>query len=122
MARTYKGVAARVPICRVIDATADDIDATVEHVKACRPDVYLTTVSYPIKGTPYHAGLSDRLVEVGDWNKCTDRDLKIRGRHSRRFYQFADDYLRGSVELPENPILVAAARAAMEDAFAEAEA
>ena len=29
-----------------------DIEETVEHVKACLPDVFLTTVSYPIKGTP----------------------------------------------------------------------
>ena len=31
-----------------------DIEATVEHVKDCAPDVFLTTVSYPIKGTPYY--------------------------------------------------------------------
>jgi radical SAM superfamily enzyme YgiQ (UPF0313 family) len=100
----------------------EDIEATVEHVRACRPDVYLTTVSYPIKGTPYHKELSNRLVQVRDWNASTDRDLRIRGRHSRRFYQFADDYLRVSQELPVNPIRVAAARAAMENTFAEVEA
>src|SRR5207244_3316086 len=31
-----------------------DIEATVEHVKASLPDVFLTTVSYPIKGTRYY--------------------------------------------------------------------
>jgi len=37
-----------------------DIEATVEHVKACLPDVFLTTVSYPIKGTPYFDKVADR--------------------------------------------------------------
>src|SRR6185369_13477794 len=31
-----------------------DIEATVEHVKTCLPDVFFTTVSYPIKSTPYY--------------------------------------------------------------------
>src|SRR5712691_5781585 len=28
----------------------EDVEATVEHVKQCRPDVFFTTVAYPIKG------------------------------------------------------------------------
>ena len=31
----------------------EDIAATVEHVKLTNPDIFFTTVSYPIKGTPY---------------------------------------------------------------------
>src|SRR5262249_11681621 len=31
----------------------EDIAATVEHVKESDPDIFFTTVSYPIKGTPY---------------------------------------------------------------------
>lgn len=72
----------------------EDIEATFEHVKACEPDVFFTTVSYPIKGTPYHAEVAGKLVQLGDWQSTTDRDIKIQGRHSRRFYQFADQLLR----------------------------
>jgi radical SAM superfamily enzyme YgiQ (UPF0313 family) len=100
----------------------DDIEATVDHVKACRPDTYLTTVSYPIKGTGYYDDVSTRLVRLGEWSQSTDRDVRIRGRHSRRFYQFADDFLRASMELPDNPLRVSAARAALETTFGEAEA
>ena len=71
-----------------------DIEATVEHVKACRPDVFFTTVSYPIKGTPYYDEVAPKLVQLGAWESTTDRDVQIRGRHSRRFYQFADQLLR----------------------------
>src|SRR5262249_5556866 len=36
----------------------EDIEATVEHVKRVAPDLFLTTVSYPIKGTPYFEEMS----------------------------------------------------------------
>jgi radical SAM superfamily enzyme YgiQ (UPF0313 family) len=77
----------------------DDIEATVEHVKRSDPDVFLTTVSYPIKGTPYFEEVSSRLVNLTPWAGGSDRDYRIRGRHSRRFYQYADQLLRSEVEL-----------------------
>ncbi len=76
-----------------------DIEATVEHVKACLPDIFFTTVSYPIKGTPYFDEVNGRLVSSGDWGQTSDRELKIQGRHSRRYFQFADKLLRSEVEL-----------------------
>ena len=39
-----------------------DIEATVEHVKRSKPDIFFTTVAYPIKGTPYYEQVADRLV------------------------------------------------------------
>jgi radical SAM superfamily enzyme YgiQ (UPF0313 family) len=97
-----------------------DIEATVEHVQACRPDVFLTTVSYPIKGTPYYSEVGDRLVRIGEWRASTDRDVQVKGRHSRRFYQFADDLLRSSMERDNGRIAVA--RAALKASFSEVEA
>jgi anaerobic magnesium-protoporphyrin IX monomethyl ester cyclase len=97
-----------------------DIEATVEHVKECRPDVFLTTVSYPIKGTPYHDEVNGRLVRIGDWAATTDRDIRIRGRHSRRFYQFADQLLKS--EAAGRAAEADAARRGLQEAFAEVEA
>jgi radical SAM superfamily enzyme YgiQ (UPF0313 family) len=71
-----------------------DIEATYEHVKACVPDVFFTTVSYPIKGTPYYEEVAPKLVQLGEWQSSSDREVKIRGRHSRRYYQIADQLLR----------------------------
>jgi hypothetical protein len=73
-----------------------DIEATYEHVKACVPDVFFTTVSYPIKGTPYYEQVAPKLVQLGTWSTSTDRDVKVRGRHSRRFYLAADQLLRSA--------------------------
>ena len=76
-----------------------DIEETIEHVKACLPDVFLTTVSYPIKGTPYFDEISDRLVSANAWAASTDREFKIRGRHSRAYYSFAAQLLKSEVAL-----------------------
>ncbi len=75
-----------------------DIEATVEHVKACLPDIFFTTVSYPIKGTPYFEEVSEKLISNGDsWRSTTDRQWKVRGRRSRKFYSFADRLLQAEV-------------------------
>ncbi len=99
-----------------------DIEATVKHVKACNPDVYLTTVSYPIKGTPYYDEVADRLVSVNGWGQTSDREAKIRGRHSRDYYNFADQLLRGEVEFhrAQNTHNGTAVLSSLEDQIAEA--
>jgi anaerobic magnesium-protoporphyrin IX monomethyl ester cyclase len=76
-----------------------DIEATVEHVKQSAPDVFLTTVAYPIKGTDYFDDVAPAIVTPSDWATGSDRDLRIQGRHSRRYYQFADQLLRNEVAL-----------------------
>ena len=77
----------------------EDIEATVEHVKQSDPDVFLTTISYPIKGTPYFDDVANRVVSLRSWAEGSDRDYRIRGRHSRNFYRYADQLLRSEVEL-----------------------
>jgi anaerobic magnesium-protoporphyrin IX monomethyl ester cyclase len=76
----------------------EDIEATVQHVRKSNPDVFLTTVSYPIKGTPYYKRVVDRLVQLEPWGKSSDREFRIKGRHSRHFYAQADKLLRSEVE------------------------
>jgi anaerobic magnesium-protoporphyrin IX monomethyl ester cyclase len=91
----------------------EDIEDTVAHAKACQPDVCFTTVSYPIKGTPYYERVSSRMVTLADWTKSTDRDIRIKGRHSRRFYQYADDLLRSELSPAPDPATIMAARAGL---------
>ena len=75
------------------------LEATIEHVKKTQPDVFFTTVAYPIKGTPYYEEVRDRIVQPASWQSSSDREFRIRGRHSRRFYQYADRLLRDEVAL-----------------------
>jgi radical SAM superfamily enzyme YgiQ (UPF0313 family) len=76
-----------------------DIEATVEHVKKTNPDIFFTTVAYPIKGTPYFSDVAERVESPPLWSNSSDRDFRIRNRHSRQFYRFADKLLRNEVEL-----------------------
>jgi radical SAM superfamily enzyme YgiQ (UPF0313 family) len=77
----------------------DDIEATIKHVSISKPDIFFTTVSYPIKGTPYYQKVSDRLVQLKPWGISSDREIKIKGRHSRTFYSYADKLLKDEVRL-----------------------
>ncbi len=75
----------------------DDIEATINHVSVSQPDIFFTTVSYPIKGTPYYKKISDRLIQLEPWGKTSDRELRVKGRHTKTFYAYADKLLRDEV-------------------------
>lgn len=113
--------------------TEDDIAATVEHVKKADPDVFFTTVAYPIMKTQYFHDVDGQVVLDKAWEEATDRDYKVRGRHSRGYYREADRWLRSAVEAHrlrgKSPLKAAAkrleavaARAAMRAKAREVEA
>ena len=84
----------------------EDIEATISHVSKSKPDIFFTTVSYPIKGTPYYQQVQSKLVQLKPWTQSSDRDIKIAGRHSRAYYDHADKLLRDEVQfarLSEDP-------------------
>jgi hypothetical protein len=70
-------------------------------VRASKPDVFLTTVSYPIKGTPYFKRVEEqgRIRATRPWAESSDRELEIVGRRSGEFYQIANQLLKHEVEL-----------------------
>jgi radical SAM superfamily enzyme YgiQ (UPF0313 family) len=74
-----------------------DLDATVRMLKAAAPDVFLTTVAYPIEGTPYADGVRDRILPLASWAEGSDRDRTVAGRHSRRFYALATRWMVNDV-------------------------
>lgn len=74
-----------------------DLLATLELLKRAAPDVFLTTVAYPIKGTEFHARVEQRIVNGRPWALSSDRELSLAGRRSRRYYDFARRFLDGEV-------------------------
>jgi anaerobic magnesium-protoporphyrin IX monomethyl ester cyclase len=76
----------------------EDIAATVDHVKQSNPDIFFTTVAYPIKGTPYFDTVRDRAQMSVRWQEGSDRDYLITGRHGKDYYRLADTWLRSEVE------------------------
>jgi radical SAM superfamily enzyme YgiQ (UPF0313 family) len=75
----------------------EDIEATIEHVKQCNPDIFFTTVAYPIMNTTYYHEVAERVQLTKDWAEASDRDYVIQGRHSRTYYKYADQWLRQEV-------------------------
>jgi anaerobic magnesium-protoporphyrin IX monomethyl ester cyclase len=76
-----------------------DLEATVQHLKQAGPNTFLTTVAYPIKGTPYYTSVADRVISRRDWDEGSDRDYTVAGRHSPRYYQFATRWMVNEVAL-----------------------
>lgn len=76
-----------------------DLEETVEHLKISNPDLFLTTVAYPIKGTPYYTEVESRVVSNKAWHERSDRDLTVAGRRSRRFYSYATRWMVSEVAL-----------------------
>ncbi|MBL0176156.1 MAG: B12-binding domain-containing radical SAM protein [Ignavibacteria bacterium] len=74
--------------------TASDIRATAAYLRRSRPDIVLTTVSYPIKGTAYYDALGPAaVVPAAPFEQWTDRNIAVRGRYSDRFYWYANRYI-----------------------------
>lgn len=76
-----------------------DIEATVDHLKKSNPDIFLTTVAYPIKGTKYYQAVEDNVTSHLRWSLRTDRDLNVAGRYSKRFYDHATRWMINEVNL-----------------------
>ncbi len=79
--------------------TWDDINATARHLRSAAPDDVLTTLSYPIKGTPFYDRVAERVLADRPWHEGSDRYLTIAGRNSRRFYRHAQRWLAAEADL-----------------------
>jgi len=79
--------------------TEADLEATVDHLKICNPDIFLTTVAYPIAGTEYHAQVADHIHAAQAWEDRTDRDLIVAGRHTAKYYRWATRWMVNEVKL-----------------------
>jgi anaerobic magnesium-protoporphyrin IX monomethyl ester cyclase len=77
----------------------EDLQASVDLLKKSNPDVFLTTVAYPIKGTPYYKDVAERVIALKSWDEGSDRDFTVAGRHSRRFYEHATRWMVNEVKL-----------------------
>ena len=76
-----------------------DIDATLDHLKKSNPDSYLTTIAYPIKGTPYYYDVEKHIHTRGSWHDRTERDVMLDNRPSRLFYTFVQAWIANEMRL-----------------------
>jgi radical SAM superfamily enzyme YgiQ (UPF0313 family) len=74
-----------------------DLQDTVDILKEASPNIFLTTVAYPIKNTPYYHQVADKVIARKAWEEGSDRDLTVAGRHSPRFYSYATRWMVNEV-------------------------
>jgi radical SAM superfamily enzyme YgiQ (UPF0313 family) len=67
----------------------EDIYETIEFVRDTQPDVYLTTVAYPLRGTAMYAEIKERIIYSNGWESHLQRELNIQGRFTYQLYDFA---------------------------------
>ncbi len=66
-----------------------DIYETIEFVRDEQPDIYLTTVAYPLRGTTLYDEIQDKIIYAKQWDNHLQRELEIKERFTRPLYQFA---------------------------------
>jgi len=76
-----------------------DLQEAVDLLKRSNPNLFLTTVAYPIKNTPYYKQVREKVIPLKSWTEGSDRDFTVAGRHSRRFYQMATRWMVNEVTL-----------------------
>ncbi|MEM1271484.1 MAG: radical SAM protein [Bacteroidota bacterium] len=74
-----------------------DLVETVRLLTDAPPDIFLTTVSYPIKGTAYYEQVKDRLIVQKSWAEGSDRDFSVEGRRSDAYYRHAARWMTNEV-------------------------
>lgn len=65
----------------------EDIEKTLELVRACEPDEIGISVSYPLPGTRFFDLVEDRLGSKQNWIDSADLDVLYRGTFSAEFYR-----------------------------------
>lgn len=67
--------------------TLEDIEATLQMVRNCRPDDIGMSVSYPLPGTPFHERVKHELGVKQNWLDSNDLAMLYQGPYSTEFYR-----------------------------------
>lgn len=65
----------------------EQIEKTLDMVRACRPDDIGISVSYPLPGTPFYERVRQELGGKTNWSDSDDLDMMFRGTYTREFYR-----------------------------------
>jgi radical SAM superfamily enzyme YgiQ (UPF0313 family) len=78
--------------------TWDDIQSTVELVRATRPDDIGVSVSYPLPGTKFFERVREQLGEKQNWSDSEDLAMMFKGAYTGDFYRALHDALHAQVD------------------------
>jgi len=69
--------------------TKEDIDLTINYLKAANPNQFTITVAYPIKGTGLYTQIQKDITQQPPWNSSTDRQIDFKRTYPRKYYDYA---------------------------------
>ncbi|WP_299887490.1 radical SAM protein [uncultured Lacinutrix sp.] len=66
-----------------------DINETINYLKAANPTHFTITIAYPIKGTSLYNEIEEKIIVQPNWETSTDRDIDFKRTYPKKFYDFA---------------------------------
>jgi anaerobic magnesium-protoporphyrin IX monomethyl ester cyclase len=75
------------------DETTADIRKTIDLLKQTKPDVFGTSVAFPMKGTEFYQRVENRVIPNDNWSSRNQNKLLFKGKYSRLYYWFAVRWL-----------------------------
>jgi len=78
--------------------TWDDIQKTVEMVRATRPEDIGVSVSYPLPGTKFFEQVKMQIGQKTNWSDSDDLSMMFQGAYTDEFYHALHDALHAQVD------------------------
>ena len=75
------------------EETTADIRKTIDLLKTARPDVFGTSVAFPMKGTEFYKRVGDRIIPNENWSSRNQNKLLFKARYPHLYYWFAVRWL-----------------------------
>ena len=77
----------------------EDLELSVKLLRETLPDIFSTTIAYPLPGTPFYEQVRDRLMFDSEWNidwdyTAQNRLLFRRDKYDTRFYRWVIRWFR----------------------------
>lgn len=87
--------------------TDEDIEKTIQMVRACQPDDIGISVSYPLPGTRFYERVKNEMGGKHNWEHSDDLDLMFRGQYSPEFYRQLHRVVHQDFRLRKAAVLLA---------------
>lgn len=81
------------------EETTADIRLTINFLKQTRPDVFGTSVAFPLKGTEFYERVNDRIIPNENWSSRNQNKLLFKGKFPRLYYWFVVRWLVKEVNI-----------------------
>jgi radical SAM superfamily enzyme YgiQ (UPF0313 family) len=75
------------------DESTADLRKTIDLLKETKPDVFGTSVAFPMKGTEFYRRVEDRIIPNENWSSRNQNKLLFKSKFPRLYYWFAVRWL-----------------------------